>query len=85
MIKILQLATVVMFVLIVVLGVIIVFATPEKIGAYAQLVGIIWPIFLMEVIPALIGKPLTEYMRARAAAITPTPAPTAAPTSSPAG
>lgn len=67
MIKILQLATVVMFILMVVAGVIVVFAAPDKLPAFGQLIGIIWPVFLAEVIPALIGTPLTEAVRAIAA------------------
>jgi len=77
MIKVLQLATVLMFVAMVVVGLVVVFGAPDKIGAYGQLVGIIWPIFLMEVIPALIGTPLTDYMRAKAAALAPQPPPAA--------
>ena len=60
MIKILQIATVIQFLLFLWLGIgILLFAT-EKIDAYGQLMGIIFPFFLAEVVPALIGTPLKE-------------------------
>ncbi len=77
MIKVLQLATVLMFVAMVVIGLVIVFTAPDKIISFREFAGIIWPIFLMEVVPALIGKPLTEYVRAKAAALAPAAAPAA--------
>jgi uncharacterized membrane protein YbhN (UPF0104 family) len=63
MIKILQLATVIQFVLIICAGMYIVFFVPERIGEYSQFVGTIFPIFLTEVIPALIGTPLKEAVQ----------------------
>jgi hypothetical protein len=63
MIKILQIATVAMFVLVVGTGLAILFFATDKIAAYGSLIGTIWPLFVAEVIPALIGKPLTEAVR----------------------
>jgi len=63
MIKILQGSTVGLFVFIIVLGIIFLLFTPEKIAAYGQFVGIIFPIFIAQVVPALIGTPLTEAVR----------------------
>ncbi len=66
MIKILQGAVVGMFVLMVVAGVAILFAAPDKLESYKGLISTLFPIFLAQVIPALIGSPLTDYIRARA-------------------
>lgn len=63
MIRILQIATICMFVLIVGAGVIVLFFASDKMDAYGKLIGIIWPLFVAEVIPALIGTPLTEAIR----------------------
>jgi len=66
MIKLLQLATVVMFVIIVVVGLVILFLMAEKMKEYKDLVGTIFPVFLTMVVPALIGSPLSDYMHAKA-------------------
>lgn len=63
MLKILQISTVVMFVGMVVAGVIILATNPALLPAYKELVQTIFPFFLVEVVPALIGKPLTEAAR----------------------
>jgi hypothetical protein len=66
MIKILQGAVVLIFVLMAIMGVIVLFYAPESMEAYGKLLGYVFPIFLAQVIPALIGSPMTEYIRARA-------------------
>lgn len=69
MIRILQIAVVAMFVLMVGAGVAVLAIAPGRMAEYGQLIAIIWPVFLAQVIPALIGSPLTDYIRARAAAL----------------
>jgi hypothetical protein len=68
MIKWLQGAVVGMFVLMVGAGVGVLCAAPDRMEAYGRLIGILFPVFLSSVIPALIGSPLTDYMRAAGAA-----------------
>jgi hypothetical protein len=63
MIKILQLATVIQFFVFCISGVIVFIVSPERLDDYGKLVGIIFPIFITEVVPALIGTPLTEAVR----------------------
>lgn len=63
MIRILQLSTVCLFALTVILGVILLLFASDKMPAYSQLVGTVFPLFVAEVIPALIGTPLTEAVR----------------------
>jgi len=63
MIKILQISTVAMFVIMIIIGIIILFVANEKIDDYLKLVNGIFPVFLAQVIPALIGTPLTEAVR----------------------
>ena len=63
MIRILQAATVLQFVAICVIGFIVFWSRPDSLPAYGQLVGIITPIFITEVIPALIGSPLSDAVR----------------------
>lgn len=69
-IKVLQTAVVAMFVTFALVGLGLLFLGTDKIPAYGQLVQILFPLFLAQVIPALIGSPLTEYVRARAAKVT---------------
>lgn len=59
-IHILQFTTVVMFSLMVLCGVYILFFDTSKMDAYGHLINILFPIFLTEVIPALIGSPLSN-------------------------
>jgi len=63
MIKILQLTTVAMFVLTVLGGLGILFFRRELLLDYRTLVQTLLPMFLAEVVPALIGTPLTEAVR----------------------
>lgn len=63
MIKVLQLATVVMFIAIVLGGLLVLIFAPDRMAYFGQLVGILYPIFLAEVVPALIGTPLTDAVR----------------------
>lgn len=74
MIKWLQLAVVVMFVIMVVAGLLVLALAEQKMGAFKELVYIIFPVFLTMVVPALIGSPLTDYVRARAARLAGSPA-----------
>jgi hypothetical protein len=70
MIKILQGAVVAMFILMVCVGLAVLFFATEKMTAYLQLIGGLFPIFLAQVIPALVGSPMSDYIRARAANLT---------------
>jgi len=63
MIKILQAAVVLMFLAMVVAGIAVFIWTPEKLDDFARLIGVLYPIFLAQVVPALIGTPLTEAVR----------------------
>lgn len=63
MIKILQITTVVMFAAVVITGIFVFIFWTEKIEDFGKLVGIIFPMFIAEVVPALIGSPLTEAVR----------------------
>lgn len=62
MLKILQASTVGIFVLITVAGVLILFFANDKLDGYLSLVGYLAPLFIAEVIPAFLGKPLKEYV-----------------------
>lgn len=64
MIRILQISVVTIFILTTICGLVVLFACPDKMEAYGKLIGIIYPVFLAQVIPALIGTPLTEAVRA---------------------
>ena len=66
MIKLLQGAVVAMFVLMVAVGLAVLFFFEAKMEAFGKLLGYIFPVFLAQVIPALIGSPLTDYIRAAA-------------------
>jgi hypothetical protein len=68
MIKILQGTVVGVFFIFCMVGLTILFGFTDKMEAYGKLVGILFPIFLAQVIPALIGSPLTDYVRALAEA-----------------
>lgn len=59
-IHILQFSTVMMFVMMVLCGVYILFFDTAKMDAYGRLINILFPIFVAEVIPALIGSPLSK-------------------------
>lgn len=63
MIKILQGVVVTMFAAMVVCGILVFLFAPVKLTYFQQLIGILYPIFLAQVIPALIGTPLTEAVR----------------------
>lgn len=69
MVKILQGATVALFVIVVIIGLVVLFSAEGRMAQYKEFVGIIFPLFLTMVVPALIGSPLTDYMRARSRAI----------------
>jgi len=66
MIKILQGADVAVFLAFAIIGVIILITAPDVMPNYLALVNGLFPIFLAQVIPALIGSPLTDYIRAHA-------------------
>lgn len=67
MIKWLQAAVVAMFVLMVAAGLIVLAVAPERMAAFGQFIGILFPVFLAQVVPAMLGSPLTDYIRARSA------------------
>ena len=62
MLKVLQGATVGIFILFAVIGGIILFAAPDKLSGYLSLVSTLAPLFIAEVIPAFLGKPLKDYV-----------------------
>jgi hypothetical protein len=62
-IKVLQAATLGTFILFVIIGIFVLFAFPEKMTAYRDFIGAIWPIFVAEVVPAFLGTPLKEYVK----------------------
>jgi hypothetical protein len=62
MIKWLQAAVVAMFVAMVAVGLGVLFFATDKMDAFGRLIGIVFPVFLSSVIPALIGSPLTDLM-----------------------
>jgi hypothetical protein len=68
MIKLLQGAVVAMFVAMVAVGLGVLFFATDKMDAFGRLIGILFPVFLSSVIPALIGSPLTDYIRSSGAA-----------------
>jgi uncharacterized membrane protein len=63
MLKILQGATVAMFVVMLIIGMVVLFAAPERMPAYKDFVGSVWPIFVAEIVPAFLGRPLIEAVR----------------------
>ena len=65
MLKILQGATVTVFLAVVFIGVLFLFTTPEKMESYGQFIGIVVPLFIAEVIPAFLGKPLKDYIQSK--------------------
>ena len=66
-IKFLQYSSVGIFLLVSIAGAAVMWFRPEKLPDLKEYVGMIWPFWVGEVIPALIGTPLTEAVRAFAA------------------
>ena len=64
-IKVLQAATLGTFVLFVIIGLVVLFAFPEKMPAFRDFIGAIWPIFVAEVVPAFLGTPLKELVKSK--------------------
>ena len=62
-IKILQTAVVAIFVMVAISGVFVFWFRPEKLDDFAKFVNMLFPFFLAQVIPALIGSPLSEAVR----------------------
>ena len=62
-IKVLQGATLGTFILFVIIGLVVLFVFPEKMTAYRDFIGAIWPIFVAEVVPAFLGSPLKELVK----------------------
>jgi len=62
MLKILQGATVAVFVLFAVIGGVILFAAPDKLPGYLSLISTLAPLFVAEVVPAFLGKPLKDFV-----------------------
>jgi len=67
-IKLLQLTTVLTFTVFCMVGLSIVIFIPEKMPAFVQFLGAMWPIFIAEIIPAFLGTPLKEYVKTKKAA-----------------
>lgn len=66
-VKVLQLSTVLTFIIFAGVGLALVIFAPEKIGPFTQLLQSIWPLFVAEVIPAFLGTPLKEYIAKKGA------------------
>jgi hypothetical protein len=63
MIKLLQLSVVIMGLLFFIVGLVILFFFTDKMEAFKSLIATYFPMYLGQVIPALIGTPLTEWVR----------------------
>jgi hypothetical protein len=63
-VKFLQFSSVGIFILIAGSGAAIMWFAPDKLSAYREYVQMIWPFWVGEVIPALIGTPLTDAAKA---------------------
>ncbi len=63
MLKLLQIATVVMFIALAIGAILFIAIAPEKWPQYREFITTFWPLFVAEVIPAFLGKPLTEGVR----------------------
>jgi len=64
-IKVLQAATLGSFIVFVLVGFAVLIFSPDRMGAFRDLLGSIWPIFIAEVIPAFLGTPLKEYVKSK--------------------
>jgi hypothetical protein len=68
-------------------GIMVLAMAPERMDTFIRLAMALFPLFLAQVIPALIGSPLTDIMRAKAGAIaaaaSASPAPATPPASTP--
>jgi len=62
-VKVLQLATVLTFVVFVAVGLVILGLAPERMSAFSGLLTAIFPLFIAEVVPAFLGSPLKEFVR----------------------
>jgi hypothetical protein len=60
---ILQVTVVSTFALFVVVGLVILFAFADRMDKFAQLCGILFPFFIAVIVPAMLGKPVTEGIR----------------------
>ena len=63
MIRILQISTIIIFLMMMMGGIITFIIFPSKLDDFQKLIDILFPIFISQVIPALIGTPLTEAVR----------------------
>lgn len=61
----LQAATVGSFIIFVIAGFVVLIFAPDRMGAFRELLGGIWPIFIAEVIPAFLGTPLKDYIKGK--------------------
>lgn len=64
-IQVLQASTVGSFIVFVLAGFAVLIFAPDRMGAFRELLGSIWPIFIAEVIPAFLGTPLKEYVKGK--------------------
>ena len=62
-IKFLQISITSMFILTILSGILLLIFSPDKLTGYKMLVDTLFPLFTATIIPALIGKPLTEAVR----------------------
>jgi len=65
MLKILQITTVSLFAATIITGVCLLFFAPDKLEGFSQLIGSVWPLFLMEIVPAFLGQPLKDFVKAK--------------------
>lgn len=64
MIKLLQGSVIAIFVLIVITGVVVFIIAPQKLKELKELVDIVFPFFMAELVPAIIGTPLKNAVEA---------------------
>lgn len=62
MLKILQGATVGTFILFFIIAMLILFFAIDKLPSYLQIISYFSPLFIAEVIPAFLGKPLKDFI-----------------------
>jgi uncharacterized membrane protein YccC len=62
-VQVLQLSTVITFVVFVLSGFAVLIIDPHRMSAFTQLLTAISPLFIAEVVPAFLGTPLKEYIK----------------------
>jgi len=65
MLKILQGATILVFLVIFIIGIIILFTDPDAMGVFGSFVATMAPLWFADVTAAFLGKPLKEFVAAK--------------------